>query len=121
MLNDDLGQPIVAMAELSLAGAVADASMMLLNKPEPVVETARPIRRMCRHRTKRLWQVAMRIVGSRPGDASKAVSSIEIVDECLVVDICVDRYLWRYQRTPKEDSIKELDGRRSRSSGRARW
>ena len=30
-----------------------------------------------------------------------------MVDECLVVDICVDRYLWAlYQRTPKEDTIK---------------
>src|SRR5258706_5108142 len=37
MLNDDLGQTDVAMAELSLAGAVADASIAL-NKP--VVETA---------------------------------------------------------------------------------
>src|SRR5260370_18886619 len=47
-----------------------------------------------------------------PGDAGKAVSSIEIVDECLVVDICVDRYLWAlYQRTPKEDTIKELERR----------
>src|SRR5437879_6482100 len=39
MLNDDLGQTDVAMAELSLAGAFADASIAL-NKPEPVVETA---------------------------------------------------------------------------------
>ena len=53
-----------------------------------------------------------------PGDAGKAansveaVRSIEIVDECLVVDICVDRYLWAlYQRTPKEDTIKELERR----------
>jgi hypothetical protein len=47
-----------------------------------------------------------------PGDAGKAVSSIEIVNECLVVDICVDRYLWAlYQRTPKEDTIKELERR----------
>src|SRR6202040_1842430 len=47
-----------------------------------------------------------------PGEAGKAVSSIEIVDECLVVDICVDRYLWTlYQRTPKEDTIKELERR----------
>ncbi len=35
------------------------------------------------------------------------MSSIEILDECLVVDICIDRYLWAlYQRTPKEDTIK---------------
>src|SRR5882762_3810050 len=39
MLNDDLGPTDVAMAGLSLAGAVADASIAL-NKPEPVVETA---------------------------------------------------------------------------------
>src|SRR6266446_4562586 len=90
MLNDDLGQTDVAMAELSLAGAVADASIAL-NKP--VVEMANPS-------------------DLEPGDAGKAVSSIEIVDECLVVDICVDRYLWTlYQRTPKEDTIKELERR----------
>jgi hypothetical protein len=46
------------------------------------------------------------------GNNGKAVSSIEIVDECLVVDICVDRYLWAlYQRTPKEDTIKEPEKR----------
>ena len=39
MLNDDLGQTDVAMAKLSLAGAVADASIAL-NKPGPAVETA---------------------------------------------------------------------------------
>jgi hypothetical protein len=109
MLNDDLGPTDVAMAELSLAGAVADASIAL-NKPEPVVETAStnvpptepaPV------------QVAMANLSDlEPGDTGKAVSSIEIVDECLVVDICVDRYLWAlYQRAPKEDSIKDLERR----------
>ena len=39
MLNDDLGQTDGATTELSLAGAVADASIAL-NKPEPVVEAA---------------------------------------------------------------------------------
>ena len=42
-----------------------------------------------------------------PEDTRDAVSSIEIRDECLVVDICIDQYLWAlYQRTPKEDTIK---------------
>ena len=42
-----------------------------------------------------------------PNDAKEAVSSVEIVDECLVADICIDRFLWAlYQRTPKEDTIK---------------
>jgi len=40
-----------------------------------------------------------------PNDAKEAVRSIEILDECLVADICIDRYLWAlYQRTPKEDT-----------------
>ncbi|MCP3469625.1 hypothetical protein NLM33_04685 [Bradyrhizobium sp. CCGUVB1N3] len=37
---------------------------------------------------------------------------LEAADECLVVDVCIDRYLWAlYQRTPKEDSIKVQDRR----------
>jgi hypothetical protein len=41
----------------------------------------------------------------KPSEAKEG--SIEIVDECLVLDTCVDRYLWTlYQRTPKEDSIR---------------
>jgi hypothetical protein len=32
---------------------------------------------------------------------------IDIVDECLVLETCVDRYLWSlYQRAPKEDTIR---------------
>jgi hypothetical protein len=42
-----------------------------------------------------------------PEDTKDTGSSIEILDECLVGDICIDRYLWAlYQRTPKEDTIK---------------
>jgi hypothetical protein len=48
-----------------------------------------------------------------PTDAKEAVSSIEILDECLVADICIDRYLWAlYQRTPKEDCIKVHERRK---------
>jgi len=112
MLNDDLWQSDVAMAGLSLAGAVADASIAL-NKPEPVVETASTNSPDVPPTEPAPVQVAMANPSDlEPGDAGKAVSSIEIVDECLVVDICVDRYLWTlYQRTPKEDTIKELERR----------
>ena len=112
MLNDDLGQTDVAMAELSLAGAVADASIAL-NKPEPVVETASTNSPDVPPTEPAPLQVAMANPSDlEPGDAGNSVSSIEIVDECLVVDICVDRYLWTlYQRTPKEDTIKELQRR----------
>jgi hypothetical protein len=47
-----------------------------------------------------------------PKDTKDALNSIEILDECLVADVCIDRYLWAlYQRTPKEDTIK-VDERR---------
>jgi hypothetical protein len=112
MLNDDLGQTDVAMAERSLAGAVADASIAR-NKPEPVVETASTNSPDVPPTEPAPLQVAMANPSDlEPGDAGNTVSSIEIVDECLVVDICVDRYLWAlYQRTPKEDTIKELERR----------
>src|SRR5262249_38568217 len=35
------------------------------------------------------------------------VRPIEIIDECLVIDICIDQYLWAlYERTPKVDTNK---------------
>ena len=46
-------------------------------------------------------------------DTKEAVSTIEIREECLVAEICIDRFLWAlYQRTPKEDTIKELERRK---------
>jgi hypothetical protein len=40
-------------------------------------------------------------------EAQPAVRPIEIVDECLVVDTCIDEYLWAlYERTPKVDTNK---------------
>jgi hypothetical protein len=49
-----------------------------------------------------------------PDDTKQAaVSSIEIFDECLVADPCIDRYLWAlYQRTPKEDTNKVQERRK---------
>jgi hypothetical protein len=47
----------------------------------------------------------------KPGNANPALDSTEVLDECLVADNCVDRYLWAlYQRTPKEDSIRSRNG-----------
>jgi hypothetical protein len=40
----------------------------------------------------------------------EAVSSVETLDECFVLEICVDQYLWSvYQRAPKVDTIKVRD------------
>jgi hypothetical protein len=41
------------------------------------------------------------------GYAEEAVNSVETPDECLVAEICIDRYLFSvYQRAPKVDTIK---------------
>jgi hypothetical protein len=48
-----------------------------------------------------------------PNDAKGTVSRIEILDECLIADICIDQYLWAlYQRTPKEDTLKVQERRK---------
>src|SRR5437868_182174 len=45
-------------------------------------------------------------VATAPDTAVPAVSTIEINEECLVVEICIDRYLWAlYERAPKVDAI----------------
>jgi hypothetical protein len=113
MPDDGLRRTDGATAKPSLAGAAADASIAL-NKPEPVVEAASTNSPDVPPTEPAPVQVATADPSDiEPGDAGKAVSSIEIVDECLVVDICVDRYLWAlYQRTPKEDSIKEFERRK---------
>ena len=112
MLNDDLGQTDVAMAERSLEGAFADPSIAP-NERVPVVETASTDSPDVPPTEPAPVQVATANPSDfEPGDAGEAVNSVEIVDECPVVDICVDRYLWAlYQRTPKEDTIKELERR----------
>lgn len=39
--------------------------------------------------------------------------ALDIPDDCLVADICVDRYLWAfYQRTPKQDTNKAYEHRK---------
>jgi hypothetical protein len=41
------------------------------------------------------------------------ISSLEIVDECLVVEPCIDRYLWAlYERTLKQDTMKVQERRK---------
>ena len=46
------------------------------------------------------------------GPANGGIDSIEVLDECFVVETCMDRYLWvLYQRTPKEDTVAEQERR----------
>ncbi|WP_082649918.1 hypothetical protein [Bradyrhizobium lablabi] len=50
---------------------------------------------------------------SMPDTVLPAVSTIEINEECLVAEICIDRYLWAlYERAPKIDAIKVYEQRK---------
>ena len=120
MSSDDLSQTHlqtylksqVAITELSLAEDAAHAPIAL-HMPESAAETtsthvpdAPPTEPAPVH------VASVNPSDVEPVDTDRATKSIEIVDECLVVDICIDRYLWAlYQRTPKEDAIKTLEWR----------
>ena len=48
-----------------------------------------------------------------PDEPRNAVPAIELVDECLVVDTCIEEYLWAvYQRTQKVDTNKVVERRK---------
>ncbi|MDA9421340.1 hypothetical protein [Bradyrhizobium sp. CCBAU 53380] len=45
-------------------------------------------------------------------NASPPADTVAVLDECFVMDACIDRYLWTlYQRTAKEDTIKVQERR----------
>jgi hypothetical protein len=47
---------------------------------------------------------------AQPPDAATTAGRLEIVGECLVVEPCIDQYLFAlYERTPKEDTVKETE------------
>jgi hypothetical protein len=84
----------VAMTELSLAGDVAHEPVAPTEPASVQIASANPS-------------------DMEPVDTNKATTSIDIVGECQVVDICIDRYLWAlYQRTPKEDTIRTREWRK---------
>ncbi len=57
--------------------------------------------------------VAKSLSSREPDHANPVLDSTEVIDECFVVDICVDRYLWvLYQRTPKEDAVRIQEQRK---------
>ncbi len=118
MFSDDLSQTHLQIdlksdvaSELSLSGDAARAPIAL---QEPVVETASTHAPDEPSTEPAPVQVAsVNPSDIYPANTDKATRSMEVVDECLVVDICIDRYLWAlYQRAPKEDAIKTIEWRR---------
>jgi hypothetical protein len=103
----------VATAAESVTGTATDTTAAS-NEPASIVEAALPDSpRMPPPETSPVQVATVSTPDPVPNDAKEAVSSIEILDECLVADICVDQHLWAlYQRTPKEDAIKVEERRK---------
>ena len=113
MDNAAVANADVATAAESVTGTATDTTAAS-DEPESIVEAALPdSSQMLPPETPPVQVATANTPDPVPDDVKEAVSSIEILDECLVVDICIDRYLWAlYQRTPKEDTIKVHERRK---------
>jgi hypothetical protein len=125
----DTPQPIaaddvnVAVASASVRQASADVTPALhdadttpaQHEPEPIVTAALSDPSETLPSTEAPPEQAASVLPPANPPASAAThtaDTTEVLDECFVVDACVDRYLFAlYQRTPKEDSVKEQSQR----------
>jgi len=95
-----------ASMTVASAAGVADAAVavaaLLGSSPEPLAEEGTPV------------EVAtLSPADPVPDEPRNAVPAIELVDECLVVDTCIEEYLWAvYQRTKKVDTNKVVERRK---------
>jgi hypothetical protein len=106
--NAEIGNVEFAKAAAELVRATAADTAAVPNEPKPIVVAAlTDSSEVLPSETPPVQVATPGTPDPAPKDIKDAVDSIEILDECPVVDICVNRYLWAlYQRTPKEDAIK---------------
>ena len=106
-----IGSAAAAQAEEPDAGGPAPVAITVTataDRAEAIVETALadPARALPTDPMP-LQEPAASAPDAVPPNTGSAMESVEILDECWVVDACIDRYLWAlYQRAPKEDTIK---------------
>ena len=96
------------------AKPVADTTATIPDKPQPIVVAALSDPAEILSPDVPLVQAPpASTADALPQDAAKPAGRVEIVGECLVAEPCIDQYLFAlYQRTPKEDSIKETEKRK---------
>src|SRR5258707_7387358 len=113
MGNAAIANADVATTAKSVTGTVTDTTAAS-DEPVSIVEAALPdSSQMLPPETPPMRVATASTPDPMPNDAKETVSSVEILDECLVAEICIDRYLWAlYQRTPKVDIIKVHEQRK---------
>jgi hypothetical protein len=113
-----MGNAAVANADVATAAesvtATATDTTAASDQPETIKEAALPVSsQMLPPETPPVQAATTSAADLVPNDTKEAVRSIEILDECLVAEICIDRYLWAlYERTPKMDTIKVHERRK---------
>jgi type III secretion system FlhB-like substrate exporter len=107
MGNAAVANAVVATAAESGTGTATDTTPAS-DEPKSIVEAALPDLSQVLPPESPPVQVATASTPDPvPNDLKEAASPIEILDECLIPDSCIDRYLWAlYQRAPKVDTIK---------------
>jgi hypothetical protein len=103
-----------ALPDPSQVPAMATDTTAASDKPESIVVAALPDpSQMLPPETPPVQVATANPSDLVPNDVKDAVSRIEIQDECLVAETCIDRFLWAlYERTPKLDMIKVQEVRK---------
>jgi hypothetical protein len=104
----------VVVANADVATAAESVTRTASDEPESIVDAALPdTSQMLPSRSPPVQVATASPSDLLPNDPNEAVSSLETLDDCLVADSCIDRYLWAlYQRTPKVDTIKVHERRK---------
>jgi hypothetical protein len=112
-----MGNAAVANTDVATAAEsvteMATGKMVASHEPESITEAAPPdLPQVLPADPPPVQMATANPSDGVPNDVKEAVNSVEIRDECLAAETCIDQYLWAiYQRTPKEDTIK-VDERR---------
>jgi hypothetical protein len=114
LASADIGDVVAAPATDSVMAKVAEATANLRYEPISLFEISLADPSQVLSPEEPSTDVAMvSPTDVLPDNAQQPISTIEINEECLVAEICIDRYLWAlYERAPKVDAIKVHERRK---------
>ena len=114
LASADIGDVVVAPVPDSVMAKVAEATANLRYEPISLFEISLADPSQVLSPEEPSTDVAMVSPTDAVSDnAQPAIRTLEINEECLVAEICIDRYLWAlYERAPKVDAIKVHEQRK---------
>ena len=114
LASADIGDVVVAPVPDSVMAKVAEATANLRYEPISLFEISLAYPSQVLSLEEPSTDVAMVSPTDAVSDnAQPAIRTLEINEECLVAEICIDRYLWAlYERAPKIDAIKVHEQRK---------